>query len=99
MRELGYVARDDKGRPLDKDGELVTDEAENEPDVLYTFHGLRKNAACYMKEVGLEGTQIGLICGMSPDTVRHYTKQARALIVARDVAARLAATTVVQMGR
>ena len=55
----------------------------------YSFHGLRKNAACYLAELGLSDTEIGSICGMTPDTVRHYTKRARALMVARGAADRV----------
>jgi len=46
----------------------------------FSFHGLLKNAACYLAELGLSDTEIGSICGMN--TVRHYTKRARALMVA-----------------
>ncbi|WP_294393404.1 hypothetical protein [uncultured Sphingomonas sp.] len=53
---------------------------------LYSFHGLRKNAACYLAELGLSDTEIGAICGMTPQTVRHYTKRARALMIARGAA-------------
>lgn len=53
---------------------------------LYSFHGLRKNAACYLAELGLSDTEIGAICGMTPQTVRHYTKRARALTIARGAA-------------
>ncbi len=53
---------------------------------LYSFHGLRKNAACYLAELGLNDSEIGAICGMTPDTVRHYTKRARSLTIARTVA-------------
>ncbi|MFW2831742.1 hypothetical protein [Sphingomonas sp. ID0503] len=56
---------------------------------LYSFHGLRKNAACYLAELGLSDTEIGGICGMTPDTVRHYTKRARALMIARSAADRV----------
>jgi integrase len=52
---------------------------------LYSFHGLRKNAACYLAELGLNDSEIGAICGMTPDTVRHYTKRARSLMIARSV--------------
>ena len=55
----------------------------------YSFHGLRKNAACYLAELGLSDTEIGSICGMTPDTVRHYTKRARALMVAQGAADRV----------
>lgn len=38
-------------------------------------HGLRKNAACYLFEAGATEEEIGVLCGMSPDTVRHYTNR------------------------
>ena len=52
-----------------------------------------------MKELGLEGSRIGAVCGMTPDTVRHYTKRARAFVVATSVAERLASGNIVEMGR
>jgi integrase len=55
----------------------------------YSFHGLRKNAACYLKELGLGDLEIGSICGMTAETVRHYTKRARALMIARGAAERI----------
>lgn len=55
----------------------------------YSFHGLRKNAACYLKELGLSDLEIGTIVGMTPQTVRKYTKRASALMVARGVAERI----------
>jgi integrase len=55
----------------------------------YSFHGLRKNAACYLKELGLSDLEIGSICGMTAETVRHYTKRARALMIARGAAERI----------
>ncbi len=56
---------------------------------LYSYHGLRKNAACYLAELGLSDREIGSICGMTPETVRHYTKRARSLMVARGAADRV----------
>jgi integrase len=56
---------------------------------LYSFHGLRKNAACYLAELGLNDSEIGAICGMTPETVRHYTKRARSLMIARNVAEKI----------
>jgi integrase len=53
---------------------------------VYSFHGLRKNAACYLAELGLSDIQIGSVCGMSTETVQHYIKRARALMIAYDVA-------------
>lgn len=55
----------------------------------YSFHGLRKNACCYLAELGLNDSEIGAIVGMTPQTVRHYTKQRRALMIARGVAERV----------
>lgn len=55
----------------------------------YSFHGLRKNAACYLAELGLSDTEIGSVCGMTPETVRHYTKRARALMIAQGAAERI----------
>jgi hypothetical protein len=66
---------------------------------LYSFHGLRKNAACYLHELGLSDTEIGSICGMTPDTVRHYTKRARALMVARGAADRVTRGDVLPLNR
>lgn len=63
----------------------------------YSFHGLRKNAACYLKELGLSDLEIGSICGMTAETVRHYTKRARALMVARGAAERIVKGDVVAL--
>lgn len=52
----------------------------------YSFHGLRKNACCYLLELGLNDAQVGSLLGMSASTVRHYGKRARALMVAREAA-------------
>lgn len=56
----------------------------------YAVHGLRKNACCYLAEQGLNDSQIGAIVAMTPQTVRHYTKQARALMIARGAAEQVA---------
>lgn len=63
----------------------------------YSFHGLRKNAACYLKELGLNDAEIGSILGMTPETVRHYTKRASALMIARGAAARIARGDVIAL--
>lgn len=55
---------------------------DNENIPLYTFHGLGKNACCYLTELGLEDTQISAITGKTPDTVRHYAKRARVYMIA-----------------
>lgn len=55
----------------------------------YTFHGLRKNAACYLAELGLSDTEIGSVVAMTPQTVRLYTKRSRALMIAMGAAERI----------
>lgn len=55
----------------------------------YTFHGLRKNACCYLLELGLSDTEVGAILGMDPETVRHYGKRARVLMIVRGTAERV----------
>jgi integrase len=60
-----------------------------EADATFTFHGLRKNACCYLLELGLSDTETGSILGMSSEMVRHYGKRARALMIARGAAARV----------
>lgn len=65
---------------VDEDGQL-----------LYTFHGLRKNACCYLLELGLSDTEAGAILGMTPETVRHYGKTARVLNIAQGAADRVLA--------
>lgn len=63
----------------------------------YAFHGLRKNAACYLAEQGLSDTEIGAVVAMTPETVRHYTKQARSLMIARGAAERVTRGDVLQI--
>lgn len=55
----------------------------------YSFHGLRKNAACYLAELGLSEDEIGIICAMTPETVRHYTKRKNNLMIAQGIASRV----------
>ncbi|WP_244552312.1 hypothetical protein [Allosphingosinicella indica] len=57
--------------------------------LLYTFHGLGKNACCYLTELGLSDGQISAITGKTPETVRHYAKRARVLMVAKSAARRV----------
>jgi hypothetical protein len=59
----------------------------------FVFHGLRKNACCYLLELGLNDNQVGAMLGMSPTMVRHYGKRSRALMIARDAAASIKAGT------
>lgn len=62
--------------------DLVARETVREGET-FTFHGLRKNACCYLLETGLNDSEVGSLLGMSPDMVRHYGKRARALMIAR----------------
>jgi integrase len=55
----------------------------------FTFHGLRKNACCYLLELGLSDTEVGAILGMTPEMVRHYGKRAQVLMIARGAAERV----------
>lgn len=57
----------------------------------FVFHGLRKNACCYLLELGLNDSQVGAMLGMSAQMVRHYGKRARALMIARNAAASIQA--------
>ena len=57
-------------------------------DARFTFHGLRKNGACLLKEWGMTDEEIDAIAGMGVDMVRHYTRHVRV----RRIAERLAGT-------
>jgi integrase len=78
-------------------GERITDLMKAIGHEGYSFHGLRKNAACYLAELGLSDTEIGAICGMTPETVRHYTKRKRAFMIARGAADRVTKGDVLQL--
>jgi hypothetical protein len=64
----------------------------------FVFHGLRKNACCYLLELGLNDSQVGSMLGMSPQMVRHYGKRSRALMIARDAATSVKGGSVVSLG-
>ncbi|WP_298091591.1 tyrosine-type recombinase/integrase [uncultured Sphingomonas sp.] len=68
-------------------------------DATFSFHGLRKNACCYLLELGLSDTETGSILGMSSEMVRHYGKRARALMIARNAAERVTAGRIVPIAR
>lgn len=68
-------------------------------DATFSFHGLRKNACCYLLELGLSDTETGSILGMSSEMVRHYGKRARALMIARGAAERVAAGAIVPLSK
>lgn len=82
------ILYDRSGQPFQSTGtlqarlrDLMADIGED-----YKFHGLRKNAACYLAEMGLSDTEIGAMLGMTSETVRHYTKEKRAYMIARGAA-------------
>ncbi|HWL06773.1 MAG TPA: integrase [Xanthobacteraceae bacterium] len=52
-------------------------------DAGLVFHGLRKNAVCMLLEVGCSEDYAGAIVGMSPQMVRHYSKQISKFRLAR----------------
>lgn len=60
-----------------------------DPNRPFVFHGLRKNACCYLLETGRNDTEVGSMLGMSASMVRHYGKRARALMVAKTAAAEM----------
>ncbi|WP_246610992.1 hypothetical protein [Aquisediminimonas profunda] len=62
---------------------------DDEKQLLYTFHGLGKNACCYLTELGLSDTEISAIVGKTAETVRHYAKKARVLMVAQGASERV----------
>lgn len=62
---------------------------DDEEQLLYTFHGLGKNACCYLTELGLSDTEISGVTGKTPETVRHYAKRARVLMIAKGAAERV----------
>jgi hypothetical protein len=53
---------------------------------LYTYHGLSKNACCYLTELDLSDETIGAIVGKTTETVRHYAKEARRWMLAERAA-------------
>lgn len=57
-------------------------------------HGLRKNAACHLVELGLSREEAGSICGMTPEMVDHYTKRKQVYLIAQRLADRVAGATV-----
>lgn len=96
LEEIGRLPRkavtilyDRSGRPFQSTGTLQSRIRDLMGGKRYSFHGLRKNACCYLHELGLNDTEIGSIVGMTPATVRHYTKRSRALMVARQAAAKV----------
>jgi hypothetical protein len=57
--------------------------------LLYTFHGLSKNACCYLIETGLSDSEVAAIVGKTTETVRHYAKQASDLMIAKAAGGRV----------
>lgn len=64
----------------------------------FVFHGLRKNACCYLLEMGLNDSQVGSMLGMSPAMVRHYGKRSRALMIAKSAAKEVQGGKLLAMG-
>lgn len=64
---------------------------DDEGQLLYTFHGLSKNAICYLTELGLDESTIEAIVGKTPETIRHYAKEARRWMLAEAAADRVIA--------
>jgi integrase len=105
LREIGALPRkavtilyDRYGRPFQSTGTLqarIRDVIAAIGEEGYSFHGLRKNAACYLHELGLNDLEIGDLLGMSPQIVRHYTKSKRAFMVALNVAQRVQGGTLI----
>lgn len=62
---------------------------DDEGQLLYTFHGLSKNACCYLAELGLSDTEGAAIVGKTPETFRYYAKNARTLMIAKGAANRV----------
>lgn len=63
----------------------------------FVFHGLRKNACCYLLETGKNDSEVGAMLGMSAAMVRHYGKRSRALMIAKTAAAEFAGGKVVAL--
>ena len=58
-------------------------------------HGLRKNVACHLVELGLGREGAGSISGMTPEMVVHYTKRKQVFLIAQRLAERLVGATVI----
>lgn len=91
-RRAVTILYDRHGRPFQSTGTLqsrLRDLMASIGEEGFSFHGLRKNACCYLAELGLSDMEIGAIVGMTAGTVRHYTKRKRAFMIARGVADRV----------
>lgn len=69
---------------------------DDQGQLLYTFHGLGKNACCYLTEMGISSDEIGAMVGKTPETVRHYSKRARALMIAKGAADRALSGSIIR---
>lgn len=67
-------------------------------DATFTFHGLRKNACCYLLELGLSDAAVGGMLGMSAEMVRHYGKRRRAYMLALGAAKTVTAGSILGPG-
>jgi len=64
------------------------------PGVVLHPHGLRKNAACHLVELGLNHQEAGALCGMTPAMVDHYTKRKQVYLIAQRLADRITGATI-----
>ncbi|OCP17768.1 MULTISPECIES: hypothetical protein [unclassified Ensifer] len=55
------------------------------------FHGLRKNAAINLLEVGCTENQVGAICSMSAQMAQHYGREVALRSLAKDAMKLMAA--------
>lgn len=99
-RKSVTILYDRTGRPFQSTGSLqarIRRLMQSIGEEGYSFHGLRKNACCYLAELRLNDSEIGAVVGMTPQTVRHYTKRKRAFMIARGVADRVTRGDVLQI--
>lgn len=71
---------------------------DDDGQLLYTFHGLGKNACCYLIEIGLTQDEVAAIVGKTPQTVAHYSKRARSLMIAKGAADRATSGEIMRFG-
>jgi hypothetical protein len=64
----------------------------------FTFHGLRKNACCNLLERGPNDSEVGEILCVTPETVRHYGKRARVLVIAQGALKRVTRGRILSFG-
>jgi integrase len=101
-RRAVTILYDRTGRPIQSTGTLqsrLRDLMRKIGEGGYTFHGLRKNACCYLAELGLNDSVIGALVGMTPHVVRHYTKRSRNLMIAKGIADKVTGGDILSFAR